>query len=86
MDTLKWMLGMAPPAREQPARVPTDEVYPVHYCDDTPQNRKINMTWMLRFEDVLDVDVLSESLTRLLSRDGWKKLGGRVRFAVGTPP
>lgn len=81
MDSVKWLLGLKP-TRAQPPRVPTDEVYPVHYLDDTPANRKQNMTWLLRFEDVLDVDMLQDSLTRLLQRDGWRKIAGRIRLTV----
>lgn len=84
MDTARWILGMKP-KRTQPAKVETDIVYPVHDLDDTPLNRKMNLTWTLRFEDVLDIQVLQRSLTRVLERDDWRKVGGRLRFTVSPP-
>ncbi|KAM0321654.1 hypothetical protein ACHAQA_010010 [Verticillium albo-atrum] len=40
----------------------------------------MNLTWLMRFEDVLDVDMLRDALARLLERDGWRKVGGRLRI------
>lgn len=36
----------------------------------------------LQFDDVLDPDLLRDSLIKLISRDGWIKLGGRLRLNV----
>ncbi|KAK0615705.1 hypothetical protein B0T17DRAFT_592427 [Bombardia bombarda] len=61
-------------------RVPTDDIYPAHLMDDTTTFRNILMGWTLRFNDVLDGDMLHASLSRLLEIGDWKKLGGRIRF------
>ncbi|KAK7993289.1 Ribokinase-like protein [Apiospora arundinis] len=62
-------------------RVPTDEVLPVFFFDDTPMLRNAIMCWTMRFNDVLDAEKLHHSLARLVSRDdGWRKLRGRIRL------
>lgn len=71
------------PKRAQPEKAESDDVFPVYSSDDTPVYRKIMITWTLRFDDVLDADMLYESLTRLLSTGTWRKLGGRLRTGVG---
>ena len=81
METLRRLLGAAP-ARSQPPLVDTDEIYPAHMLDDTPTLRSIVVTWMLRFDDVLDADALHASLARLLEIGDWRKLGGRLRLDV----
>lgn len=71
--------------RSPPARVPTDEVLPLHEFDGRPQVRNIVMGWTMRFDDVLDADKLHNSLARLLEIGSWRKLGGRLRERVGEP-
>lgn len=61
------------------ARVPTDQVIPFHVLDDGYVNRNVVMEASYRFDDVLDVDRLRLALHRLMQRDGWKKLGARIR-------
>lgn len=68
--------------RPRPAKVYTDEVLPTHFLDDTPGNRSFVLVWTLRFNDVLDPEMLHSSLTRLLEMEGWRKLGGRLRTDV----
>ncbi|KAJ6109926.1 hypothetical protein N7486_002161 [Penicillium sp. IBT 16267x] len=53
---------------------------PVYYFDDTPLLRNIVQRWTLRFNDILDPDMLQRSLSRLIEREGWRKLGGRIRL------
>ncbi|KAK2008698.1 hypothetical protein LZ32DRAFT_507953, partial [Colletotrichum eremochloae] len=57
-----------------------DTVFPVHAIDNTPTLRAIVTSQALRFNDVLDGDLLYSSLTELLSTGDWKKLGGRFRL------
>ncbi|EUC39597.1 hypothetical protein COCMIDRAFT_41901 [Bipolaris oryzae ATCC 44560] len=61
------------------ARVPTDQVIPFHALDDGYVNRNVVMEASYRFDDVLDVDRLRLALRRLMQRDGWRKLGARIR-------
>lgn len=66
---------LAPPA------VLTDKVVPVHYWDHQCVHAVIN--FMLRFDHKLDAGQLRSSLEKLLDRrDGWRKLGARVRLNV----
>lgn len=60
--------------------VPTDTVLPVYYFDDTPLLRNSVQCLTLRFNDALDAEMLRGSLSRLLERPGWRKLGGRIRI------
>ncbi|EUC29005.1 hypothetical protein COCCADRAFT_40559 [Bipolaris zeicola 26-R-13] len=61
------------------ARASTDQVIPFHALDDGYVNRHVVMEATYRFDDVLDVDRLRLALHRLMQRDGWKKLGARIR-------
>jgi hypothetical protein len=70
------------PARILPVRFESDEIYPVHILDSTKTMQSIIITWMLRFNDVLDPDALHTSLSKLLEIGDWKKLGGRLRLNV----
>ncbi|CZR51145.1 related to LysR family regulatory protein [Phialocephala subalpina] len=62
-----------------PARVPTDTIVPVHFFDDTPLWRAFVLYSMFVFDDVLDAEKLRDSLDTLARRDGWRKLGARMR-------
>ena len=83
MDALRRLLG-ASPARLPPARIDSDEVYPVHMLDDTKTLRNIVVTWTLCFNDVLDAEKLHGSLSTLLEMGDWRKVGGRLRLKVST--
>ncbi|KAJ5166197.1 uncharacterized protein N7482_004978 [Penicillium canariense] len=61
--------------KKQPLDVP-EEVYPLHKLDDIKDFRN-HVIWMMRFNDVLDAEMLADSLSRLLEIGDWKKLGGR---------
>lgn len=65
-----------------PARVPTDTVIPFHFFDDTPLWRAFILYSMFVFDDVLDPTKLQDSLETLAKRDGWRKLGARLRRDV----
>lgn len=62
-----------------PDPVPTDQVVPVGFFDDTIIFRTFVLYTLFVFDDVLDVEKLHASLERLISRPGWKKLGARLR-------
>ncbi|KAI1491100.1 hypothetical protein F5X96DRAFT_693663 [Biscogniauxia mediterranea] len=65
--------------RPSPPKVPTDTVIPLHSFDDRQINRSIQLLFMMRFDDVLDPEKLRSSLEKLLEREGWRKLGARLR-------
>ncbi|KAH7182420.1 uncharacterized protein B0J16DRAFT_400636 [Fusarium flagelliforme] len=71
------MLFLASPVA--PARVPTDEVIPLHVWDDSPLYRRIALYNLKVFDDVLDPEKLRGGLERLVSERTWRKLGGRLR-------
>ncbi|KAJ6146816.1 hypothetical protein N7497_008798 [Penicillium chrysogenum] len=77
-----WRLRAFPP-ESPPPLAGTDDVYPVHMLDDTKTLRDIVVTWTLRFNDVLNVDSLHASLSKLLEIGDWRKLGGRLRLKNG---
>lgn len=64
-----------------PAPVPTDTIVPLTESDDTNYNRALILLLMLRFDDVLDVEMLRSSLEELVT-DHWPKLGARLRLNV----
>ncbi|CAG8062272.1 unnamed protein product [Penicillium olsonii] len=53
-----------------------DDVYPLHTLDHNPNY----VDWVMRYNDVLDADMLKKSLSRLLEIGDWRKLGGRFRY------
>lgn len=63
---------------------PKEVIYPIHSLDDTKVNR-CTVTWMMRFNDVLDPQKLNAALSKLLDIGDWKKLGGRLRYKVHIP-
>ncbi|KAL7814937.1 hypothetical protein V8C44DRAFT_324877 [Trichoderma aethiopicum] len=62
-----------------PATVPTDTVIPFRFFDDTPLWRTIILYSMFVFDDVLSPEKLRDSLEKLAQRDGWTRLGARMR-------
>jgi hypothetical protein len=59
-----------------------DVVYPLHMLDDSKTLRSIVVAWTLRFDDVLDVVKLHDSLSRLLEIGDWRMIGGRLELRV----
>ncbi|KAI1879838.1 hypothetical protein JX265_001459 [Neoarthrinium moseri] len=62
-----------------PTRVPTDTVIPFRYFDDTPLWRSFILYSMFVYDEVLDPERLRNSLEELARRDGWQKIGARLR-------
>ncbi|KAL7803979.1 hypothetical protein V8C43DRAFT_266495 [Trichoderma afarasin] len=77
---LYQLLGMGP-KRSPPIIVPTDEIAPLHLFDDTTTLRGFTLMWTFKFDEVLNADMLGDSLSRLFQMEGWRKLGGRLRRA-----
>lgn len=67
-----------------PATVATDTIIPLNTNDDTTFNRGIVMGFMMRFDNVLNPEKLHSSLKKLLGREGWRKLGARIRLNVSS--
>lgn len=80
LNFMKAIFGGGKPSL--PARVPTDEILPLHEFDGRMQVRSIIMGWTMRFDDILDADKLNVTLSRLLEIGAWRKLGGRLRERV----
>ncbi|KAH8894542.1 hypothetical protein GQ53DRAFT_643335 [Thozetella sp. PMI_491] len=68
-----------PESAAGPAAVIEDKVIRMHFFDDGPLWRAFILYSLFVFDDVLDADKLYESLERLVRRDGWCKLGARLR-------
>ncbi|PYH45466.1 uncharacterized protein BP01DRAFT_318650 [Aspergillus saccharolyticus JOP 1030-1] len=71
------LFGKAQPS--QPATVSTDTIIPLSFWDGRPYQSGICLEVTYRFDDVLDVQKLDQSLTRLLQLGDWHKLGARLR-------
>lgn len=57
------------------------DVYPVHSLDGAKHNHVL-ISWVMRFNDVLDSGKLYLALSKLLEIGDWKKLGGRLKMGV----
>lgn len=55
---------------------------PLHYFDNTHQLKSTVMCLTLKFDDVLDADMLHESLIKLIKNDHWRKIGSRLSIGV----
>ncbi|KAM0254287.1 hypothetical protein ACHAQJ_006927 [Trichoderma viride] len=62
-----------------PAYVPGDRVVPLHFFENSPLVQGNNMAVSLVFDDILDPEKLRQSLENLVKREGWQRLGGRLR-------
>ncbi|KAH1550971.1 hypothetical protein KXX57_009062 [Aspergillus fumigatus] len=69
-----WKKAALPPPRN-----PSDTIVPLPAWDDQHRMRACCLHVTYRFDDVLDPEVLRQSLERLLELDGWRSLGGRLR-------
>ncbi|KAK2037423.1 hypothetical protein LZ31DRAFT_481325 [Colletotrichum somersetense] len=63
-----------------PPTVPSDTVIPLNSSDDTAILRSVCLVITYRYDDVLDPEKLRRALERLVDRDGWRKVGGRLRL------
>ncbi|KAH7139570.1 hypothetical protein B0J11DRAFT_517104 [Dendryphion nanum] len=61
---------------------PPDVIVPLHTFDDGPLHCAFVLYSLFVFEDALDVRKLRDGLERLVQRDGWQKLGARLRKDV----
>jgi hypothetical protein len=73
------MLFGRKPAREP---VPGDRVLPLHFFENSLLVQGNNMAVSLVFDAVLDPEKLRQSLEGLVKREGWQRLGGRLRKNV----
>jgi hypothetical protein len=75
-------LNRASKVANQALVVSTDTIVPLGQFDSTAliQRTFIHSTFL--FDGVLDVDILRNSLEALIERDGWRKLGARLRRNV----
>ncbi|KAH6892456.1 hypothetical protein B0T10DRAFT_401348 [Thelonectria olida] len=55
------------------------DVYPVHMFDNAKVNHCL-LSFIMRFNDVLDPEKLCDALSRLLEIGDWRKLGGRLKL------
>lgn len=62
--------------------IPGDRVVPLHFFEDSWLVQGNNMAVSLVFDAVLDPEILRESLEGLVKREGWQRLGGRLRKNV----
>ncbi|KAF2158980.1 hypothetical protein M409DRAFT_30514 [Zasmidium cellare ATCC 36951] len=60
--------------------LPKAQVIPLHFWDDTATFRAVVMYFMMRFNAPLCPLKLQAALAKLLARDGWRKLGARLRL------
>jgi hypothetical protein len=63
------------------ANLVPEDIYPLYPLDSDKTNRCF-VSWLMRFNDVLDPEQLNNALVRLLEIGDWKKLGGRLRLKV----
>ncbi|KAK5993545.1 O-acetyltransferase PaAT-2 [Cladobotryum mycophilum] len=80
---MAWIQRLLWPQPAPPTLHESDIIYPTHFLDDLPGARDLIMTWTMRFNDVLDPDMLHTSLAKLLEVGDWRKLGGRLRRQDG---
>lgn len=64
-------------------RFPTDRVVPLHFFEGSLLVQGNNMAASLVFDEVLDPEKLRLSLEGLVKREGWQRLGGRLKKNVG---
>lgn len=63
-------------------RESADKVMPLHYFENSLLVQGNNMAVSLIFDDVLDPEKLRLSLESLIKREGWQRLGGRLKKNV----
>jgi hypothetical protein len=68
--------------RRQIRRNESDEIFPLHLMDQQHSIRELVMSYTFRYNDVLNPEMLHDSLVKLLGMGDWRKLGGRLRLNV----
>ncbi|EQK99555.1 Chloramphenicol acetyltransferase-like domain protein [Ophiocordyceps sinensis CO18] len=64
---------------DQPGQLLPDKVVPLGIFDDTFLTWDVVYYTMFLFDDAMDVSRLRDGLESLVERDGWRKLGARIR-------
>jgi hypothetical protein len=64
------------------APVPGDRAVPLHFFENSLLVQGNNMAVSLVIDHVLDPETLRQSLEGLVKREGWQRLGGRLRKNV----
>ncbi|KAF9883846.1 hypothetical protein FE257_002737 [Aspergillus nanangensis] len=59
--------------------VPGDQILPLHFFENSLLVQGNNMAVSLVFDSALDPEKLRQSLESLVKRQGWQRLGGRLR-------
>ncbi|KAL4799578.1 hypothetical protein BDV19DRAFT_261542 [Aspergillus venezuelensis] len=77
---MDWFFGRKPVQ----APVPGDRVLPLHFFENSLLVQGNNMAVSLVFNEVLDANKLRDSLEGLVKREGWERLGGRLRRNAST--
>ncbi|KAL2851086.1 hypothetical protein BJY01DRAFT_233048 [Aspergillus pseudoustus] len=72
---MSWLFGRKPAVET----VPGDHVRPLHFFENSLLVQGNNMAVSLVVDDVLDPEKLRLSLESLVKREGWRRLGGRLR-------
>lgn len=61
-----------------------DLVIPLHYFDNNTMFTSITMHAIMVYDDILDPEKLRSSLSQLIGRETWQKLGARLKKGVST--
>ncbi|TLS26740.1 hypothetical protein PpBr36_04172 [Pyricularia pennisetigena] len=57
----------------------TEQIIPLHVHDAMPMYTNMVLTVMLKYDRVLDPGILRDAMTELIDREGWRKLGSRLK-------
>ncbi|KAI6350745.1 hypothetical protein MCOR25_010435 [Pyricularia grisea] len=56
-----------------------EKIIPLHEYDSMPFLTGLVLTLLLKYDRVLDPDVLRDAMIKLIDREGWRKLGSRLK-------
>ncbi|KAH8842704.1 hypothetical protein MCOR27_006859 [Pyricularia oryzae] len=59
------------------------QIIPMHSYDAMPVFANMVLTIMLKYDHVLDPIMLKNAMVELVDRDGWRKLGARLKYEKG---
>ncbi|KAL4934873.1 hypothetical protein BDV06DRAFT_234997 [Aspergillus oleicola] len=76
---MSWLFGFGRKPTPQKDPVSGDRVVPLHFFENSLLVQGNNMAVSLVFNAVLDAQKLRVSLEALVKREGWERLGGRLR-------
>jgi hypothetical protein len=60
----------------------SDLVIPLHYFDNNTMFTSITMHAIMVYDEVLDPEKLRSSLSHLIGRETWQRLGARLKKGV----